>query len=141
MRPPINNPTSAPGFVEPTAGVAGGSHQRMVSQHLEQSGWRKYQSLGREIWCKRWKDATRCKCNENQPGIQVVITVHEYEGRHSYEIDVTGEKPDGVWVKLSAYSFNAEEIIQASETQSSQLVAAWNLLANDQAQRPALGGK
>ena len=31
MRPPINNPTSAPSVVERTEGVAGGSHQRMVS--------------------------------------------------------------------------------------------------------------
>ena len=123
MKTPQNNEASSQNRTS-------GSLDAVVSQHLEQSGWRKYQSLGREIWCKRWKDATRCKCNENQPGIQVVITVHEYDGRRSYEIDVTGEKPDGVWVKLSAYTFNAENIIQASETQANQLVSAWNLLAN-----------
>ena len=107
-----------------------GSLDAVVSQHLEQSGWHKYQTHRGDIWCKRWKDAARCKCNASQAGIQVVITVNEYEGRLSYEMDVTGEKPDGAWAKLSAYSFNAEEIIQASETQASQLVAAWNLLAN-----------
>jgi len=31
MRPPINNPTSAPDVTDSPAGVAGGSHQRMVS--------------------------------------------------------------------------------------------------------------
>lgn len=31
MRPPINNPASAPDVTELTEDVAGGSHQRMVS--------------------------------------------------------------------------------------------------------------
>ena len=103
----------------------------IVRQHLAKTGWRQYKSLGREIWCKRWENAPRCKSNEEQPGIQVVITFQKFEGRASYEINVTGEKPDGVWVKLSAYSIAAEEIILASETQANQLVSAWGILANE----------
>lgn len=108
-----------------------GSLHRLVSHHLEQSGWRQCKSMGKEIWYKRWRDAARCECNKDKPGIQVVITVHDFDGRHSYEIDVTGEKRDGAWVKLSAYSIGEDEIMQAIETQPNQLVAAWNTMAND----------
>lgn len=38
MRPPINNPASAPDVTELTEGVAGGSHQRMVREHTCEFG-------------------------------------------------------------------------------------------------------
>lgn len=99
-------------------------------------------SFGREVWYKRvWygrcsEVIPRCLCNDSKPGIQVVLSFHEFQGRMSYELDVTGQKPDGVWVKLCAYGIG-EEILDVLDSQTQQLIAAWTVLATTTRERNA----
>jgi hypothetical protein len=97
-------------------------------QYLMNEGWQRYKSTFSDIWCKRWKDAPRCKCNIEKEGIQVVVTISVWDTSANYEIDVTGEKPDGVWVKLCAYGLDAASIQDTLNVQADKLIAAWTAL-------------
>lgn len=101
-----------------------------IRKRLSDNGWREEKSAMHTIWYKRWKNAPRCKCNDEQDGIQVIVTEYEFEKFISYSIDVTGQKPDGIWVKLEAYCIDADQICDVLDSQAKQLVAAWTLLAN-----------
>lgn len=106
-----------------------------IPQYLKDHGWRADGPPHSRYWWKRFTDPgiPRCKCNDEKPGIQVVITHHampkiEHE---SYTIDVTGQKPDGVWVKLEAYGISPDELLKVLDDQVNDLVIAWTLLALD----------
>ncbi len=101
-----------------------------ITQFLTDGGWRKYPCHfggATELWCKRWPDAPRCACNSEKDGIQVGVTVYEHESWTSFEVDLTAEKPDGVWVKLQAYAIG-EELPEVLNAQAEQLVAAWTAI-------------
>lgn len=105
-----------------------------VREFLASYGWRQVSpgetSTGGEYWYKQFKHAPRCKCNDENEGIQAVVFFHKLSGHfgHSYSVEIAAEKPDGVWVKLSAYGIGPEirEILGA---QVAQLLAAWTAMA------------
>lgn len=111
-------------------------HQQVVTFLLEH-GWQKSSCMNQEIWCKRWPDAPTCKLNDSRPGIQAVVTVHVNGPHIGYTIDVTGQKPDDVWVELKAYGIGAE-LPTILHSQCEQLVAAWTLLATPKPDKPFL---
>lgn len=104
--------------------------------YLKANGWVCYnQPLGgrKEVWCKRYRDAETCQCNDDKPGIQAALEVYgPFLGavieHDTYQLDVTGEKPGGMWVKLQAYSLDRESIIEVLESEALQLVEAWNFM-------------
>lgn len=103
-----------------------------TKQYLTTEGWKNYKQGDSEIWCRQWKDAPSCRCNSDKQGIQVTVTDHHLFEHSSYEIDVTGEKPDGQWVRLAVYGIREDELVSVLYQQANQLVAAWTLLANQQ---------
>ena len=98
------------------------THEQVRAQ-LAERGWKQYNCLGDEIWCKRYPDAPSCACNSDKPGVQVVVTLHEL----SYTIDVCAEKPNGIWVKLQSYGIGPE-IMDVLDHEAQSLVAAWALM-------------
>jgi hypothetical protein len=101
-----------------------------ITTFLVADGWRKYSSIigrAQEYWCKRWPSAPRCECNQSKEGVQVVVHVYEFERGTGFEIELTAEKPDGVWVKLMCYGIG-EELPTVLNTQAEQLVAAWTAI-------------
>lgn len=57
------------------------------------------------------------------------VTTFEYPGRppgfESCEVDVTGEMPDGTWMRLLAYSIDPDQLPYKLDTIAARLRAAW----------------
>lgn len=107
------------------------SHETIRSE-LRTRKWVEYMGLGKEIWCKRFDDAPRCKCNAEKPGVQVIVTCHppfqpEKWNDYGYEIEVVAEKPDGVWTILKVYGIGPE-LLSVLDAQVKQLLSAWTAI-------------
>jgi len=79
-------------------------------------------------------EARRCECNDNKPGMQIVVkpSVMTLSGtRHrSVEIELRGEY-NAVWWNLSAYSMNPDQVPESLSFVEASLIAAWNALRNN----------
>lgn len=98
---------------------------------LLSQGWREYPDRFRNTsrcFYKRHDTPTRCRCNDDKEGMQVCISVSEYEGKTSYELDLAGELPDGTWIKLQNYGM--PEDIHEGLAKIPRLLTAWESLAN-----------
>jgi hypothetical protein len=60
--------------------------------------------------------------------MQVCIAVSEHKDRVSYEIDLTGELPDGTWMSL--HNYGMPEDIEAGLATIHRLLATWEFCAN-----------
>lgn len=98
-----------------------------IASILKNQGWKGYQFLGRTILCKRFPDAPRCLFIDDLPGVQLVVNVYDDLPETAYEIDLTAQKPDGVWVKLSVYGIGSE-LLEILDEQCNQLVSAWTAM-------------
>lgn len=81
---------------------------------------------------RRFPGARPCECNDDKPGVQIVIepTVIQVNGNTwvGVSVDLTGEV-GGRWFKLSCYSLRAEELLDQLPVVEASLVAAWTALA------------
>jgi len=99
-------------------------------EYLKDNGWTEFPDQFRthaRCFAKRFDTPTRCNCNYDKPGIQVVIAVSNYNGTNC-EIDIHGELPDETWTQMSNYCMpeNIEEVI----AKIPRLLAAWEIMAN-----------
>lgn len=103
------------------------SYPNKVRSFLSSNGWVKYTSFGKPIWCKRFDTPTRCKCNDDKSGVQIVIKEHEFDGWLSCSIDLTAKKQDDEWVEISIYGIS-DGLIEMLDRQCHQLLAAWEAM-------------
>ena len=99
---------------------------------LKDLGWQRYDGQMGEAyyWCKRFKGVEpTCKCND-KPGVQIVIKEWDYSKYQiglpkNYEIALTAECKDSVWVQLTAYPLTKRELRQHLDAQCDKLIRAW----------------
>lgn len=109
-----------------------------IVTRLTSDGWVTYpDQFRKEATClfKRFDTPTRCSCNDDKAGLQVCLSVSEFEymsGKSiSVEIDVCGELKDESWVKLLNYGFGSD--IDKALASIPRLLAAWETLNNFEA--------
>ena len=76
-------------------------------KYLRSNGWVEYKDNLRphaRVFYKRFETPTRCHCNQDKPGMQVSVSVSEFEGVVSFELDLRGELKDETSVQLKSYS-------------------------------------
>ena len=74
---------------------------------LKHDGWREYSGESRSsarCFYKRFPTQTRCHCNNDKEGIQVCVSISFHSQWWSYEINLSGELPDGTWINLHNWS-------------------------------------
>jgi hypothetical protein len=106
------------------------TNYEQIKNHLMNNGWICYKSCSRnekESWYKRFQKATGCFCNTDKLGVQVGVIVYENRGYYSFEIELTAQKRDGMWVKLQVYSIQ-DDFLSVYESQTTQLLAAWEAM-------------
>ena len=72
-----------------------------------------------------------CECNDDKPGMQIVVTPSEMTlndtTHRGVEIELRGEA-NGVWWKMTAYSLKPEDVPAKLADVERALIAAWNAL-------------
>lgn len=113
-------------------------NKKEIINLLEITGWKSYpDQFRKEATCmyKRFDTPTRCKCNDDKAGLQVCLSVSEFEhmsGKSaSIELDICGELRDGSWVKLLNYGFGSD--INKALAAIPSMLAAWETLNNFEA--------
>jgi hypothetical protein len=97
---------------------------------LKREGWREYPDQFRKYarcFYKRFDTPTRCRCNDDKAGMQVCVAVSHHEKRWSYEIDLSGELPDGTWVKL--HNWCMPEKLKDGLATIPRLLATWESIS------------
>ena len=108
---------------------------------LLSDGWKEYPDQFRKYarcFFKRFETPTRCACNNDKEGMQVCVSVSEYDGRASYEIDLHGELPDETWIKLQNHGMPND--IKAGLATIPRLLATWEFIASFLPEVPAPDG-
>lgn len=107
-----------------------------VTDKLEAEGWTKCKGGFKAFayWAKRFPSRQLCRFNADKPGIQIIINHYKGEtinGRDipdGFDMELYGEKPDGVWVALTVYSLsNVEQL----DSQVAQLIKAWETMCDN----------
>ena len=110
-----------------------------IDQFMSQHGWREsssqnsaYSSKTR-YWYKRFPNVTPgCQCNDDKPGVQLVVSEFVHGDHISYEIDITAESMTGVWMELKAYAIRGpDELMRVLDREIIRLVKAWEALNAD----------
>jgi len=73
-------------------------------------GWKEYPNQFRKqdkCFFKRFNTPTKCHGNSEKSGIQIQISVSEFQEHSSMEMELIGELKDGTWVELLNYSLPA----------------------------------
>lgn len=107
-------------------------------------GWREFPDQFRphdRAFYKRFDTATRCKCNDDKPGIQVCIHVcgpiPQLENDiERIEMDLSGELPDGQWIKLFHWAMPLD--LDECLANIPRLLATWEFMAAYKKEKPAL---
>jgi hypothetical protein len=76
------------------------------------NGWKRdkdYLDPDRNFFWRRFDTKTRCQLNDSSAGIQIGVKTWRMGGVASIELDLTGEKPDGVWVKITPYALSLKD--------------------------------
>ena len=105
-----------------------------MTQALLADGWTEYhdqlrrQDHGRSFY-KRHDTPTRCRANDDKPGIQVTAHTHRLsavlEGMpDSYTFELVGELPNGTWHQGKLYSLKVDGIEEGLK-QIPILLDAW----------------
>jgi hypothetical protein len=98
-------------------------------EYLQQNGWTEFPDQFRSYarcFAKRFHTPTRCNCNDDKRGIQVVIAVSNYNGTNC-EMDICGELPDETWIQLKNYGMPDD--ITKTISMIPRLLAAWETMA------------
>jgi len=99
-----------------------------IIAHLISEGWKEYQDQFRRYarcFYKRFDTPTRCACNDDKSGIQIVCYVY---GRVSYELELFGELRDGTWTKV--YQYGMPEDITQGLSLIPRMLSTWEHMAN-----------
>lgn len=99
------------------------------------SGWKEYEdTLHKEAraFYKRFDTPSRCRCNSDKPGMQIVVRIYDVWGLGGIKIDdviteLYGELPDGSWVKIENYAL--PEKVNIERDIVPRLLAAWEAVA------------
>lgn len=106
--------------------------------HLESIGFRFGPQPARDTanrcgwyaWRRSEIESRPCECNDDKPGVQLVIVpwLFEVQGLEhaSCEIELTGQR--GAWYRLKAYGVKFDELPDALQGIEAALVRAWNAL-------------
>jgi hypothetical protein len=99
-------------------------------EYLQQNGWTEFPDQFRthaRCFAKRFETPTRCNCNDDKRGMQVVIAVSNRDGKNC-EIDICGELPDETWMQLKNYGMPDD--IENTVAKIPRLLIAWEAMAN-----------
>lgn len=93
-------------------------------------GWRKDKDQFRpyaDMFWKRVPTPTPSRLNREKEGVVIAVYISELYGVQSAEMELTGELPDGTWIKLFNYSLpkTAEEILAVIP----RMLVAWECIA------------
>jgi hypothetical protein len=75
----------------------------MIYETLIKQGWKEYPNqfkLYSRSFFKYFETPTSCHCNKDKTGIQVEVSVAEWQGIGSCELELSGELADGTWMRL-----------------------------------------
>jgi hypothetical protein len=74
----------------------------MIYENLIKQGWKEYPNQFKKSRCffKHFETPTSCHCNNDKAGIQVEVSVAEWQGAGSCELELSGELVDGTWMRL-----------------------------------------
>lgn len=78
---------------------------------LKEDNWREFPNVLREYsrCLYKWFDTpTRCRCNNDKPGVQVCCSVSEFDMSTAYELEVCGELVDGTWFLVKRWGLPAD---------------------------------
>ncbi|MFA7287424.1 MAG: hypothetical protein WC055_00945 [Melioribacteraceae bacterium] len=85
-------------------------------------------------WWKKYNTETRCKCNDDKPGIQILVygwdIKYSSEEHKEFEIELCAEPKDGEWVTFKVYGIKDESIFDVLEVQIQKLISAWEAINN-----------
>jgi len=82
------------------------------------------------VWYKRLASVRpTCYGNEDKPGVQVALMCWSwprFSGNElGFELDLTAEPDDGVWVRLKCYTLTRRNLRGQLDCQVEKLVRAW----------------
>ena len=106
-----------------------------IHDTLTADGWRCVQSPNYTrascYYYKRFKTPSRCLCNSDKDGIQVIVYQYDKQGLFStsYEIEICGEYSDDLWCKLQSYSITEYDLLLVLPAAIKKLLAAWEAMA------------
>ena len=78
-----------------------------VCSDLLADGWRECPNQFRKharCFYKRFDSPTRCRGNDDKPGMQIQISVSEHEGRASMELELCAGLKDETWLTIINYA-------------------------------------
>ena len=92
-----------------------GNTERATSDKSAQSacnglladGWREYPDQFKKYarcFFKRFNTPTRCSGNDDKPGMQIQISVSEFNGLVSMELELCAGLKDDTWLKIQNYA-------------------------------------
>lgn len=97
---------------------------------LESEGWRESPDQFRNTarcFYKRFETPTRCRCNDDKQGMQVCVSVSNHQQWWSYEINLSGELPDGTWIKL--HNWSMPEKLEDGLAMIPRLLETWEFIS------------
>lgn len=81
--------------------------QQIICDKLAADGWRAHRNQFKAYavcFYKNFDTTTRCRCNEDKPGIQIELAVSEYATDASFELELCGKLADETWIRIQNYS-------------------------------------
>lgn len=109
-------------------------------RQLVEDGWKEWPNhfdKPARSFFKRFETETRCRCNDENWGMQVQILVYP-DG--NYELKLAGELYDGTWVELHQWAL--PENVKDGIALIPRMLKAWECMSNDTATltERAMGG-
>jgi hypothetical protein len=75
----------------------------MICETLIKQGWKECPNQFKKCarcFYKHFETPTSCHCNNDKTGIQVEVSVADWQGIGSCELELSGELVDGTWMRL-----------------------------------------
>jgi hypothetical protein len=75
----------------------------MIYETLIKQGWKESTNQFKKYarcFYKRFETPTSCALNQGKVGIQIEVSVSEWKGAESCELELGGELADGTWMRL-----------------------------------------
>jgi hypothetical protein len=101
-----------------------------MAEILLADGWKEYPDQFKKYarcFFKRFDTPTQCRCNEKK-GMQIQISVSEWEGRGNCEMDLCGELEDGTWIKFLNYGMPHPQDVRHIISLVPRLLTAWETI-------------
>lgn len=111
------------------------SEMQTFNNKFKELGWdggiKPHYSNADMYWYKPYDTKRRCQCNNDKPGIQIVV--YGWEMKHdwdykSFEIELCAEPNDNEWVSFKVYGIKDENIFDVLEPQIQKLICAWEAI-------------